>query len=166
VRTGVPPSGPALLARTWELERFDDFDEVWDPWENWFIDVGESHTTFPRLSFFRSPHSRNHWVLAAETVLDGASLFLAACDVPGQSRSELCLNGGIHCLISIADFLGIPQHPPEPGAEIALPREKCNAAFRELRARGAPMRADPERARSDFRPHARATNGSSPASGG
>jgi hypothetical protein len=151
VRTGRPPSGPALLSRTWELERFDQLEEVWDPWEDWFIDVGESHTTFPQLGFFRSPHSRNHWVLAAEAVLDGASLFLTACDVPRRSRSELCLNAGIHCLISIADFLGIPHHPPEPGAEIALPRAKFDAAFRDLRARGVPMQEDPEKAWSDFR---------------
>ncbi|HWD73626.1 MAG TPA: hypothetical protein VG371_00720 [Solirubrobacteraceae bacterium] len=47
---------------------------MWDSWENWFIELGESHTTFPQLGFFRSPHPRNHWVLAAEAVLDGAAL--------------------------------------------------------------------------------------------
>jgi hypothetical protein len=151
VRTDTPPSGPALLARTWELERFDHLEEVWDPWEDWFIDVGQTHTTFPQLSFFRSPHGRNHWVLAAETVLDGASLLLSACDVPRRSRSELCLKAGIHCLISMADFLGIPHHPPQPEAEIALPREKFDAAFSELRALGVPMQADRDKAWSDFR---------------
>lgn len=151
VRTGIPPSGPALPFRTWELERFDQLEEVWDPWEDWFIDVGESHTSFPQLGFFRSPHAHNHWVLAAETVLDGASLVLTACDVPRRSRSELCLNAGIHCLISMADFLGIPHHPPEPDAEITLPRDRFDAALRELRAHGVPMRDDPEKAWSDFR---------------
>lgn len=34
VRTGIPPSGPALLSRTWELERFDQLDEVWESWED------------------------------------------------------------------------------------------------------------------------------------
>ena len=151
VRTGKPPSGPALLLRTWELGRFDQLEEVWDPWEDWFIDVGESHTTFPQLSFFRSPHPHNHWVLAAESVLDGATLFITACDVPGQSRSELCLTAGVHCLISIADFLGIPHHPPEPDAQISVSQDKFNAAHSELRARGVPMRDDLAGAWSDFR---------------
>jgi hypothetical protein len=151
VRTGKPPSGPALLLRTWELGRFDQLEEVWDPWEDWFIDVGESHTTFPQLSFFRSPHPYNHWVLAAESVLDGAALFIAACDVPGQSRSELCLTAGVHGLISIADFLGIPHHPPEPDVEISLSQDQFNAAHGELRARGVPMRDDLAAAWSDFR---------------
>jgi hypothetical protein len=151
VRTGIPPSGPALLASTWELGRFDELEEVWDGWEDWFIDVGESHTTFPQLSFFRSPHAHNHWVLATETVLDGATLLITACDVPRQSRAELCLNAGLHCLISIADFLGIPHHPPEPTAEISLPREKFDTAHRELSQRGVPMRADLDGAWSEFR---------------
>jgi hypothetical protein len=151
VRTGRPSSGPALLLRTWELGRFDQLEEVWNGWEDWFIDVGESHTTFPQLSFFRSPHPYNHWVLAAESVLDGATLFITACDVPGQSRSELCLTAGVHGLIAIADFLGIPHHPPEPDAEITLSQDKFTAAYRELEARGIPMRDDLARAWSDFR---------------
>jgi hypothetical protein len=151
VRTGKPSSGLALLLRTWELGRFDQLEEVWDPWEDWFIDVGESHTTFPQLSFFRSPHPYNHWVLAAESVLDGATLFITACDVPEQSRSELCLTAGVHGLISIADFLGIPHHPPEPDAEISLSQDQFNAVHRELRARGVPMRDDLAGAWSDFR---------------
>ena len=58
VRTGAPPTGPALLAGSWELGRFDRLEEVWDGWEDWFIDLGESQTTFPQLSFFRSPRAR------------------------------------------------------------------------------------------------------------
>jgi hypothetical protein len=34
VRTGAPPSGPALLSRTWQLDRFDRLEEVWDGWED------------------------------------------------------------------------------------------------------------------------------------
>jgi hypothetical protein len=36
-------------------------EEVWDGWEEWFIDIGEAQTTFPQLSFFRSPRASNHW---------------------------------------------------------------------------------------------------------
>lgn len=151
VRTGTPPTGPALLAGSWELGRFDQLEEVWDGWEDWFIDVGEAQTTFPQLSFFRSPHARNHWVLASEAVLDGAALLITACDVPRQSRSELCLRAGIHALISIADFLGIPHHPPEPGAEILLSQEKFNSAFSHLQRIGVPMRDDRDAAWVAFR---------------
>jgi len=151
VRAGSPPSGPSLLSSSWRLGRFDQLEEVWNGWEDWFIDVGETHTTFPQLSFFRSPHPRNHWVLAAESVLDGAALLESACDVPRQSRSELCLRAGLHALIAIADFLGIPHRPPEPEAEIALSRDQFEQARHELGELGVPLRADAEAAWSEFR---------------
>ncbi len=151
VRTGAPPTGPGLLSSSWQLGRFDQLDEVWDGWENWFIDVGESHTTFPQLAFFRSPHPQNHWVLATEAVLDGAALFTTVCDVPRQARSELCLHAGVHALTSIADFLGIPHRPPEPGADITLSERIFDQARGELRDLGVPVRDDRARSWSEFR---------------
>ncbi len=142
IRTGTPPSGPALLSRSWQLGRFDQLEEVWDAWEDWFIELGEAQTTFPQLGFFRSPHPANHWVLAAEAVLDGAALFTTVCDVPRQSRSELCLHSGVHALISIADFLGIPHRPPEPNAEITLSEAEFDEAYGKLQDVGIPVRDD------------------------
>jgi hypothetical protein len=158
VRAGSPPSGLSLLTRSWQLARFEQLEEVWDSWENWFIEVGESHTTFPQLSFFRSPHPRNHWVLSAEAVLDGAALFMTTCDVPRQSRSELCLAAGVSALTAIAEFLGIPRRPPEPEAEAEtnLPRELFDSARRELERLGVPLREDGEAAWHEFR-HLRAS---------
>jgi hypothetical protein len=151
VRTGAPPSGPSLLSSSWKLGRFEELDEVWNGWEDWFIDVGESHTSFPQLPFFRSPKPHNHWVLAAEAVLDGCGLFNTCCDTPRQARSELCLHAGVHSLISIADFLGIPHAPPEPNAEIALPKTRFDRAFEELRVLGVPMVGDRAAAWTAFR---------------
>ena len=151
VRTGGPPTGPALLSSSWRLGRFEQLDEVWDGWEDWFIDVGESHTTFPQLAFFRSPHPKNHWVLATEAVLDGAALFATVCDVPRQARSELCLHAGVHALTSIADFLGIAHRPPEPEADITLSKQRFDEACGELRDLGIPVRDDRARSWSEFR---------------
>lgn len=132
----------------WPVEQLE---EVWNGWENWFIDIGESHTSFPQLGFFRSPHAHNHWVLASETVLDGSALFITSCDVPRQSRSELCLHAGVHALISIADFLGIPHHPREPDADIGLPQDRFDQAYDELSAMGVPMLEDRQAAWQAFR---------------
>ncbi len=153
VRAGSPPSGLSLLTRTWQLDRFEQLDEVWDSWEDWFIGLGESHTTFPQLGFFRSPHPRNHWVLSAEAVLDGAGLFMTTCDVSRQSRSEMCVDAGVSALVAIAEFLGIPRRPPEPEAEaeINLPRELFDRALRDLGRVGIPVRDDAETAWLEFR---------------
>ncbi len=150
VRAGSPPSGRSLLARSWELGRFDQMEEVWNNWEDWFIDVGETHTTFPQLGFFRSPHANNHWILAAEAVLDGANLLISVVDGPRQSRAELCLDAGANALAGIADFLGIAHRPPGE-EEIRLPREKFDRAWAELAGLGVPLRDDGELSWGEFR---------------
>jgi hypothetical protein len=151
VRAGAPPSGPSLISSSWKLGRFEQLEEVWNGWEDWFIDLGESHTSFPQLPFFRSPQAHNHWVLASEAVLDGCALLITSCDTPRQARSELCLHAGVHSLIAIADFLGIPHAPPEPDAQIALPEDRFDRAFEELRALGVPMVGDRAAAWAAFR---------------
>jgi hypothetical protein len=151
VRVGSPPTGVALLCRSWKLGRFDQLEEVWEGWEDWFVEVSESHTTFPQLVFFRSPHPENHWVLSAETVLDGAALLMTCCDVPRQSRAELCVEAGIGALVAMADFLGVPHRPPEDEAEITLPAQLFDDALRRLADEGVPLRDDHERAWREFR---------------
>ena len=151
VRAGAPPTGARLLQRTWELERFAELEEVWNRWEDWFVELGESHTTFPQLGFFRSSSPRNHWVLAAEAVLDGAVLLGAACDVERQSRSELCVEAGVQAITAIADFLGVPREPPADEPEIALPRETFDTECRRLAELGVPMLDDRDLAWDAFR---------------
>jgi hypothetical protein len=151
VRAGAPPTGVTLLVRSWELGRFDELEEVWDTWEDWFVELGESHTTFPLLGFFRSSHPNNHWVLATEAVLDGASLVLTACDVPRQSRSELCVEAGVQALTVIADFLAIAHSPDADEPEIRLTRDTFDAGCDELAEREIPMHDDRDTAWSEFR---------------
>jgi len=151
VRAGTPPTGVRLLLRTWELGRFDQLEEVWGSWEDWFVELGESHTTFPLLGFFRSSHPNNHWVLATEAVLDGATLVITACDVPEQTRSELTVEAGVQALAAIADFLAIPHAPPDEAPQISLSRATFDEAWDALADRGIAMRDDRDDAWRDFR---------------
>lgn len=151
VRTGTPPDGAQLLIRSWELDRFRELDDVWNDWEDWFIDVGESHTSFPQLGFFRSPHPRNHWVLAAEAVLDGAALLNAVCDVEREYRSELCLHAGVSALKAIADFLGIPHRPPEAEDDVVIDEQVFRDGYDRLARAGVPVLEDADAAWVEFR---------------
>ena len=151
VRAGAPPTGVKLLTRTWELGRFDELEEVWDAWEDWLVALGESHTTFPLLGFFRSSHPENHWVLATEGVLDAASLVRTTCDVPRQSRTELCIEAGVLSLGVIADFLAIPHQPPDDEVDITLPRATFDAGVDQMAAAGIPVVADRDEAWDAFR---------------
>ncbi|HZY07532.1 MAG TPA: hypothetical protein VFE69_07295, partial [Ilumatobacteraceae bacterium] len=44
------------------LDKIDE--DLFERWEAWFIDVEESHTSQPSLSFFRSPHPQRSWITA------------------------------------------------------------------------------------------------------
>jgi hypothetical protein len=151
VRAGAPPTAVKLLIRTWELDRFDDLEEVWDSWEDWLVALGEQQTTFPLLGFFRSSHPENHWVLATEGVLDAASLVRTTCDVPRQSRTELCLEAGVFSLGVIADFLAIPHVPVDGEPDIVLQRATFDAGVDQMAAAGIPIHADRDQAWADFR---------------
>jgi hypothetical protein len=143
IRAGAPPTPTGLLRRSWELGRFDRLEEVWHSWEEWFIDVGESHTSFPQLTFFRSPRSHTSWVTAAETVLDAAELVHHALDVASDSRSELTVLAGVSALELIGEFLGIPPAAEDgPG----LDRRVFDQALTELAQAGLPVVEDHERA--------------------
>lgn len=81
VRAGSPPTPWGAIEvshRTDSMARLDS--AAWQEWENWFIDVAETHTSLPILVRYRSPDPANHWVSAARTVLDLAALRLTVVD--------------------------------------------------------------------------------------
>jgi len=151
VRAGAPPTGWELLSRAWRLERFDLLAPLWSVWEDWFVDLEESHTSFPALPFFRSPEADHSWVTAAGAVLDAAALLCAAVDVPRDIDAELTIRAGYLALRRIAAFFAIPFDPdPTAGDPIMLTREEYDVAVGELAAAGVPLRGDQEAAWRDF----------------
>lgn len=136
VRAGSPPTATGLLSQSWRLGRFDQLEEVWDSWEDWFIDVGETHTSFPQLSFFRSARASTSWVTAAGAVLDAAALIDAGVGSAPNSRAQLCLGAGIDAMSRVASFFGTPGH----GADWPrLPRETVATTLTELADTGVPL---------------------------
>src|SRR5207247_3725139 len=84
-------SGVEMIERYWILGRVDRLEEVWRDWEAWFVQVEESHSSFPALVFFRSPQPDHCWVTAAGAVLDAGSLISSTVDVARRVRAEVCL---------------------------------------------------------------------------
>jgi hypothetical protein len=147
VRVGSPPTAAGLLLRSWRLGRFDRLEEVWDSWEDWFIEVGETHTSFPQLSFFRSARASTSWVTAAGAVLDAAALIDAGVGSAPDSRAQLCLDAGIDAMSRLASYFGAPGHSADWPR---LPRETVAATLTELADTGVPLRCDEEQAWRNF----------------
>ena len=152
VRAGSPPTGVEMLQRSWRVDHLQGLHEVWERWEDWFLDVQETHTSFPAVVFFRSPLPDHSWVTASGAVLDGASLLLAAVDRPADPRAAYCIRAGYLALRRVAAFFRIPFDPdPAPDDPISIARVEFDEACAALRQQGLPLKHDVEQAWRDFR---------------
>ncbi|GAC1389856.1 MAG: hypothetical protein NVS4B11_22060 [Ktedonobacteraceae bacterium] len=152
VRAGSPPSAIVMLTRFHHLGRLDKLGELWVSWEQWFVDIDESHTSLAALPFFRSPQANRSWVTAAGAVLDTAALVSSTIDIPKDAQADLCIRAGFLALRHISDFFGIPYDPnPQPDGPISVTREEFDAAYDTLAEIGLPLKPDREKAWRDFR---------------
>ncbi len=152
VRAGNPPSGAEMLIRFTVLDRLESLsEEIWTRWENWFVEVEESHTSFPVLAFFRSPTPDRSWIGAAGAVLDAAALYSSTLDVERDVRADICIRAGYIALRRICDFFGITYDPePKRDDPISISRDEFGVIYDRFVEVGVPVKADREQAWADF----------------
>jgi hypothetical protein len=151
VRAGSPPSAVEMIERIWRQRGLEYFPELMEEWEDWFVDIEESHSSLAALVFFRSPAHDRSWVTAAGVVLDAAALMDAAIDVPMNVQVRLTIRAGFLALRKISDFFYI-EYNPNPKADdlISISRDEFDAAWDHLTAQGLPMKADRDLAWKNF----------------
>ena len=152
-RAGSPAWGPEILARHQSVGIVDNLRVFYGEWETWAAEVAESHTNYPILIGFRSPHHLRSWVLALLAVLDSAALYHAVQGDEAPSETRLCLRMGFTALRDIADVMGLDYNPdPDPDAdEIALTYEEFLQGIARLEGTGFPMARTPEQAWPHFK---------------
>jgi hypothetical protein len=152
VRAGSPPWTGSLLARYATINWLDHLqDDLFAPWEQWFVDVEESHTSQGSLAFFRSPTPERSWITAAGCVLDTAAVVASTMPRTRTIRPDILIRGGFLCLRRIAHFYGIPYDPdPSPADPISISRREYDLLLVELEAAGVPLIADRDQAWRDF----------------
>jgi hypothetical protein len=150
-RAGVPSWGPELLARSYYalgtgVSTIDTLPELYENWESWAAEVGESHTTYLPLVRFRSPKPLSSWVTSLLAVLDSAALMLAlnpstAPVVPAR----LCLRAGFICFQDVARAMGIDiPAEPDPQAGISVTYEEFLEAIERMRFVEFPIEREAE----------------------
>jgi hypothetical protein len=151
-RAGLPPSPVTMLARFHAVGGMDQVDPFFSRWEEWFVEVEESHTNFAALNFFRSPRPERSWITAAGCVLDTAALRMSVLDMPRSPQAALCVRAGFLSLRRIADYFMIP-HNDDPNADhpISISRQEFDQMYEQLGASGLPLRHDREQAWIDYR---------------
>lgn len=152
VRAGMPPSPVELLLRAHRIKGFTALPELWSSWEEWFVELEESHTTLPALVFFRSVRSNRSWITASGVVLDAAAIYLSCVDTEREASGALCIRAGYISLRYIADFFNIEYDDnPKPDDPISISREEFDEVYDELLENGVPMNTDREQCWNDFR---------------
>ena len=151
LRGGSPPSAVEVLSRSWRVDRFAKLSILWRRGEQWFLELQETHTSFPAVVFFRSPQPDHSWVTSAGVVLDSASVLLSAVDRPADADAAYCIRAGYLTLRRIADFFGIPYDPnPGPNDPISIERDEFEEACAALAEQGIPLKVDRDQAWRDF----------------
>ncbi|UCD98310.1 MAG: hypothetical protein JSV42_15345 [Chloroflexota bacterium] len=151
VRAGNPPSAVEMLLRFNRIHGLSRLNETWKTWEEWFVDLQESHTSLAMLVFFRSPQPSHSWITAAGAVLDAAALTLSSLDIPHDFQADLCLRAGYLALRNIADFFKVAYNPnPSAGDPISIAREEFDAALDQLASQDLPVKFNRDQAWRDY----------------
>jgi hypothetical protein len=151
IRAGSPPSAVVIITRYHRLRQLPDIHEMWVPWEAWFSEIEETHTSLAMLNFLRSPVPEHSWVNAAGAVLDAAALVVSTVDIPWNVQGPLCIRAGYIALRRIADFFDIAYDPdPKPADPISVTRAEFDFACEQLLLEGVPLKPDRDQAWRDY----------------
>lgn len=153
VRAGNPPSAATMLIRYHRIEGAGDrLRGVWQTWETWFVDIEESHTSFPILAYFRSPQPTESWITAAGVVLDTAAMWQSVVTHPPDPNVQLCIRAGFQALRRIGDSFELPyDDDPAPTDPITISRQEWDESVEEMAAAGVPLVADRDKAWAAWR---------------
>jgi len=150
-RAGEPPTPTNFLVRLNAIDRMDDVGTRWQEWEQWFVELGETHTTFPALIYFRSARPGRSWLTAAETSLDTAALITSTHLIPSTGQAETMIRSGYLALRAIADFYEVePETSPKDRDKLSITEAQFNELLDRLVDRGLTIDVDRARAWDDF----------------
>ena len=125
LRAGTPPTAAYLLGWLNHDGSVQNDDQQWAEWERWFVEIEESHTSLPILSFFRSPQPGRSWVTAGGLILDTAALLFAVVDGPQPRQAQITFKAGCLALNRVYRYFNDKANSEpidlQPGSEKAVP---------------------------------------------
>lgn len=147
LRAGTPPTAACLLGWLNHDGSVQNDDQQWAEWERWFVEIEESHTSLPILSFFRSPQPGRSWVVSGGLILDTAALLFAAVEGPRPRQVEITFKAGCLALNRVYRFFN-RKAGTEPSAiqpnedDHAQNRASFDLACQDMAEHGLVLNAD------------------------
>jgi hypothetical protein len=147
--SGAPPAVVPLLQN---LERIGFLDNVefWRNQSEWMLDIEQTHTAFPILTYFPETHRDHSWVATIGCLLDAAAVVLSSSETrAGQSFEEMdkgpmmVLVYGMPGFVRVARAASIPIDEPmgitevvghfnDPAPPITISRAEYDEAMAAL----------------------------------
>ncbi|HEX8349511.1 MAG TPA: hypothetical protein VF598_06105 [Hymenobacter sp.] len=156
LRAGINRSAPDLIGWLNRSGSLRDDREQWEKWEEWFVEIEETHTSLPILSFFRSPQPGRSWVTAASIILDTAALISSSVAQPDDPHLQLCFKAGCLSMNRVSRFFDQQARTeaptlPEGQEPIEHPdRADFFAALDHLEQLGVDLKPDREHAWQNY----------------
>ncbi|HWF16192.1 MAG TPA: hypothetical protein VG244_08445 [Acidimicrobiales bacterium] len=147
--SGAPPRAVDLLQN---LQRIGSLDsqEFWRNQADWILDMQQTHTAFPILSYFPETRPDHSWVAAIGALLDASALVLSASETGAGDTFEdiekgptMILVYGMPSFVRIARAASLPLPEPvgfteltghfnEPAPPITISRAEYDDAMAQL----------------------------------
>ena len=115
---GSPPSAIEYLQALRRLGVLESPD-IWQNSADWMLDLEQTHTAFPILTYFPESDPTQSWVATMGSVLDASALVFAVSDVDfgevfadAQKGPLTVLVYGLPLIVRIAQAVNIPLPPP------------------------------------------------------
>lgn len=145
LRAGLPVTASGLVIWLYQNDSLGYSATVglddWRQWEEWFMDIEESHTSLPVLSVFRSREAGRSWVITATTILDAAALISTCIEAPRDPHRDLCLKAGVITVNRVARFFRatttLDKLEAHPAANFS--RADFGAAYQRLKKHDVPL---------------------------
>lgn len=147
IYAGRPSTPLELIVRAHRVDQLQTLNKRWDSWEQWFVELEETHTTFPTLVYFRSSVHNRSWLSAAETILDSAAMIIALQLTAQTGEARTMLRAGCFSLREIASYFDISSDADSMTVDgLDVSREKFESLVDELADHGVPIRVSRDRA--------------------
>ncbi len=146
---GTPPSPVEMLRNLQRLGTLDNPD-LWRTASAWMLELDQTHTAFPALSYFPESSPDQSWVASVGAFLDSAALYLSASDFSTEADASeevkgpvMALAYGMPSFVRIGRAAGLPIDPPvllmelvtrgsEPPPAISIRRDEYISALDRL----------------------------------
>jgi hypothetical protein len=146
---GLPPSATEFLQSLQRLGALESPD-LWRNSADWMLDLEQTHTAFPILSYFPESDPDQSWVATVGSLLDASALVFAVSDrdaadvfADAQKGPLNVLVYGLPLIVRIARAVNIPLPAParlpdlvaqsgQPAPAISVSRTEYDAAMTTL----------------------------------